>query len=103
MKLKTILTVILSLLIFTSCATMISSLNADKRMKDVRIGMTQDEVIQIMGNSYQVIGSKQNEVILGYEIISESIYRLVFIDGVLTEWTKEWLPKQDSHNHFMNK
>lgn len=101
MKLKNIFSIILSILLFTSCATTMSMVNADNKIKKVKVGMTQEEVIQIMGNSYQIIGSKQGQAILGYEAIGDSIYKLVFIDGILIEWTKEWLPRQDIHKHHI--
>lgn len=79
-------------LLLTSCATIGSMLHADHNMKKVEINMTKDEVISIMGNVYELIGSTEELLIIGYKTADDGIYKLYFEHGILKEWYKEWLP-----------
>jgi len=66
--------------------------SADHNMKSVEINMTQEEVISIMGEVYELVGGSENIKVIGYKTADEGIYKLYFEDGILKEWHKEWLP-----------
>lgn len=79
-----------------------SMMNADNNIKKIGLGMTKEQVIAIMGENYEVIGSKESEILLGYKSYDYGIYKLRFINNKLTEWTKDWLPQyynKDSSYH----
>lgn len=70
-----------------------SMMNADNNMKKINLGMTKEQVIAIMGEHYEVIGSKEGEFLLGYKSYDYGIYKLRFVNGRLTDWIKDWLPE----------
>ncbi|MFV0539307.1 MAG: hypothetical protein ACK5M3_18350 [Dysgonomonas sp.] len=84
-----------------------SMMNADNNIKKISLGMTKEQVIAIMGEYYEIIGSKEGELLLGYKAYDYGIYKLRFINNKLTEWTKDWLPqyynKESSYNSTETK
>lgn len=97
--------IILSALVFmlASCGTLMpakymsvskSMMNTDENMKKVELGMTQEQVISAMGKRYEIIGARENMVILGYKSYDNGIYKLFFVDEKLIEWNKEWIPQR---------
>ncbi len=70
-----------------------SMMNADNNIKKINLGMTKEQVITIMGEHYEIIGSKEGELLLGYKAYDYGIYKLLFINNKLKEWTKDWLPQ----------
>jgi len=79
-------------LLLTSCATIGSMMSADHNMRYVEINMTKEQVISIMGDKYEMVGSTEDLLILGYKTADDGIYKLYFENGLLKEWYKEWLP-----------
>ncbi|MDR3059474.1 MAG: hypothetical protein LBU84_15230 [Prevotella sp.] len=95
---KYILTIIiLSTMMFVSCASMSNQMNASKNMTKVELNMTKQEVTKIMGKTYEVVGSRNtqegSEETIGYHDAYNDIYLLTFLNGKLVEFHKEWLPK----------
>ncbi len=92
------LLLILLLVGFVSCSTYSyqSMANIDNNIKKINIGMTQEDVISILGNFYEIIDSKKESVILGYKSYDNGIYKLTFQNGELTEWHKEWFTRETS-------
>lgn len=84
-----------------------SMMNADNNIKKISLGMTKEQVITIMGEHYEIIGSKEGELLLGYKAYDYGIYKLLFINNKLKEWTKDWLPqyynKDESSNSTKTK
>lgn len=84
-----------------------SMMNADNNIKKISLGMTKEQVIAIMGEHYEIIGSKEGELLLGYKAYDYGIYKLLFINNKLKEWTKDWLPqyynKDESYNSTKTK
>lgn len=84
-----------------------SMMNADNNIKKINLGMTKEQVITIMGEHYEIIGSKEGELLLGYKAYDYGIYKLLFINNKLKEWTKDWLPqyynKDSSYNSTKTK
>lgn len=70
-----------------------SMMNADINIKQISLGMNKEQVTAIMGEYYEIIGSKEGEFILGYKSYDYGIYKLRFINNKLIEWTKDWLPQ----------
>ena len=77
---------------FSSCGTM----NLGTKLKSVEIGMTKQEVRNILGNGYDVVAARDTpdgalEVWRYYNAtIDGSIpYIVNFLDGKLVEWYKE--------------
>ena len=82
-----------------------SMMNTHNSIKEISLGMTQEQVISIMGEHYEIISSKENIVVLGYKSYDNGIYKLYFVDGKLSEWVKEWLPEyyHPKDSSFNNK
>lgn len=87
---KTIPLLILVLLL-TSCSTYSSMMNADKNIRKLNIGMTEKEVIGVMGKEYEVTSANSTHTVWVCRSYDESIYKLYFEKGRLVEWEKEWL------------
>ncbi|NDW10034.1 hypothetical protein [Dysgonomonas sp. 520] len=88
---------ILFLLFLTSCgATHNSMMNADSNMRKVKLDMTKQEVVAIMGETYLSVSSEKTpegfKEVLGYRtaVQTDGIYMLSFIDNKLAEWHIEW-------------
>ncbi|MCC8188698.1 MAG: hypothetical protein LIP08_14685 [Bacteroides sp.] len=91
-------------LLLTSCAMYTSMMNADKNIRKLSIGMTEKEVIGVMGKEYEVISANSRNTVWGYKSYDDSIYMLYFEKGRLVEWEKEWLkvyptPPRPHHPH----
>lgn len=85
--------------IMTACsASQKSMMYSDQKIKDVTIGMTKEQVIAIMGEGYEVIGSNEDTITLGYKTLDYGIYKLVFANDKLTGWNKEWFK-----NYYQDK
>ena len=80
--------------VMSSCSTY-SIHNTDKNIKGLNIGMTQDQIISVMGKDYNVLEATNEFVVWGYKSLDDGIYRLTFVDGRLTEWKKIWLNKYE--------
>ncbi len=63
---------------------------ADNKIKLVQIGMTKNEVIDIMGNTYEIIAADKDGETLGYRDFSNAIYQLAFVKDRLVRWNKVW-------------
>src|SRR5690606_28081743 len=85
----------LSAIIFLlgSCALNYISFNANQDMRRIRLGLTQEEVVDIMGKLYKNAGARVNdggklEEIYTYTSPTQDEYHLVFEDKILVEWYK---------------
>ncbi|HCO66484.1 MAG TPA: hypothetical protein DIT04_01835 [Dysgonomonas sp.] len=95
MKKVKFLTLVLMLVVsfsFSSCGTT----NLGSKLKRIEIGMTKREVIDILGNTYDVIGARDTPdgalETLRYTNITVDgpiPYIVNFLDGKLVEWFKE--------------
>ncbi len=85
--------IFLSAAILCSCAELY--LTAGDRIKNVVIGMSEQEVIGIMGKYYDVVGANADTKTLAWGMLSDgkrvSEYRLLFVDGKLHSYHKEHL------------
>ncbi len=94
---KLLLLISFSILLF-SCSTYNSMKNADKNIRNISLGMSQQQIISIMGDEYEVVEAKDNITVWGYKSFDEGIYKLRFINGKLSEWNKVWLNKYEFEN-----
>ncbi|MCC8173107.1 MAG: hypothetical protein LIO65_01560, partial [Odoribacter sp.] len=74
--------------------SMVTMLNADSNIKKVELEMNKQEVIDIMGKNYEVLGAEKTpngELIekIGYKPNQLERYVLIFKNGKLTIWNKE--------------
>jgi len=74
---------------FSSCGTM----SLGSKLKKVEIGMTKEQVIKYLGNSYDVVAARDTPdgalEILRYENITIDgpiPYTVTFLNGMLVEW-----------------
>lgn len=74
-------------------------MSADGNARALQIGMTQGQVVDIMGNHYEVVGANEESVVWGYKSADDGIYKLCFVKGKLTEWNKVWLRKYEYENN----
>lgn len=94
---KLLLLITFSMLLF-SCSTYNSMKNADKNIRNISIGMSQQQIVSIMGDQYEVVEAKDNVIVWGYKAFDEGIYKLRFVDGKLLGWNKVWLNKYEFEN-----
>ena len=90
-------------ILLASCATWNSIISADKNMRKLDINMTKNEVVDIMGNNYEVINRTENTFVLGYKSSDEGIYMLFFEDDLLKEWNKEWMTSKTQTTHIIKE
>lgn len=77
----------------SSCVINYITWNANKRIQEVELGMTRNQVIEIMGKLYMVNSTSLNaeskkEEVLAYKSDATEEYRLTFIDNVLISWDR---------------
>ena len=87
---KNTLLALICALTMVSCASHINMFMADSQIRKIKANMTKDEVVAIMGKTYEVIGGTENTQTLGYYSANGGTYVLFFVDDVLKEWNKEW-------------
>jgi len=95
------LAVLFCVLSFSSCGTM----HLGSKLKNVEIGMTKKEVINILGNNYDIVAARDTpdgpfEVLRYYNATIDGgiPYIVNFLDGRLVEWYRETsLPPHPPH------
>ena len=91
---------ILSLsVLLASCAALGNQINANRNITRIELDMPKRDVVKIMGNTYEVVGSRQTGEgpleTIGYLNGNNDIYLLTFLNGRLVEYHKEWLSRHD--------
>ena len=81
----------LSVYLFTSCgATLSNALAADSNIQKLELGMTKQEIVSIMGDTYKRLEVKQTSEgyreTLGYLDFQDGIYRFRLLNNKLQEW-----------------
>jgi hypothetical protein len=82
----------------SSCAGLFYT--TSERVKSVQIGMSEQEVIEIMGRHHDVVGATATTRTLGWGVYNDgervAEYRFVFVDGRLESFNKEFIyrPRQ---------
>lgn len=89
------------LLMMTVALTACGSLQIEKKMRDVELGMTKRQVVSILGNNYESAGARQTQdgdiETIRYSSLTltekvDQYFILSFKDGKLVEWFKEKYP-----------
>ena len=98
MKIKNIIIFFLAIFFLNACVMSNVAWKTNEKIKKVEIGMTKDQVIQILGNKYMITSSSRNDKgspveVLGYKSDSNEEYKLMFVDNKLTEWNREHVNK----------
>lgn len=101
-KIVLFISISISILLF-SCNTYNSLKNADKNIRNISLGMTQQQIISIMGDEYEILEAKDNIIVWGYKSLDDGIYKLRFTDGKLMEWNKVWLNKYEYEDRRISK
>lgn len=88
-----LLFIIICVLFVSACSSYNQIMKADANMRIVELGMSKDEVIQIMGTKYHRMGASVNESgvnteVLGYTAV-DAIYMLYFENNELKEFHKD--------------
>jgi len=99
MTMKKIMLIILTCVV-ASCSATKGIINIDDNMKKISVGMTKKKVISVLGHHYEVISSKERTITLGYKAPNNGIYRLVFVDNKLKEWSKDHLRNNRDNRYF---
>ncbi len=97
---KILYSLFISVFVFTlvSCGAYRNSYSVSNNVKKVELGMTKEEVVSIMGESYTPVGVElENEIkkeVIGYRSINDSndyLYMFYFSNNKLTSWKREWV------------
>lgn len=75
--------------VMVACSASKSLMDMDNDIKKISVGMSKKKVISILGNDYEVISFKERTSTLRYKSPNHGIYRLVFVDDRLNEWSKD--------------
>jgi hypothetical protein len=101
MKRTFLLSLFAVILMFTFSACGSSSLV--NKAKKLEIGMTKQDVVNIMGNGYTTLAARQTPEgaleTIRYENIMEFPYIISFLDGKLVEWYIDEPKTQPPHHH----
>ncbi|GGB94820.1 hypothetical protein [Dyadobacter sediminis] len=70
----------------------------NENMRLVKIGMTKEEVIHLLGNKYMITSSSNDAYgnpveVLGYKSDADEEYKLKFVSNQLKEWNREHVNK----------
>ncbi|MDU1904873.1 MAG: hypothetical protein E6772_08820 [Dysgonomonas sp.] len=96
---KNLILLLLSVICLTACSSYKDAMKADTNMRKIELGMAKNEVIKVMGNSYQRMGASTstegvNIETLGYPTV-DAIYMLYFENDKLIEFHKDMLIRTD--------
>ncbi|TDE13656.1 hypothetical protein [Dyadobacter psychrotolerans] len=98
MKIKNTVIALLIICFLNACAMNNIAWKTNENIKKVEIGMTKEQVIQILGNKYMITASSKSNQghaveVLGYKSDTDEEYKLTFISNKLTEWNREHVNK----------
>lgn len=82
---KKLLFTLLIATVLTACGSAYNS-----SLKQIQLGMTQEQVISLMGNKYEIVEQRDplNQTI-EYKDRYKNHWFFVFVDGYLNKWYKE--------------
>lgn len=95
--------------LFQSCGMSEYTMNLDKRMREIELGMDKPAVIALLGNSYKVssaieVTESEKEETFQYANYSQGVYDLLFRNGKLVQWQYLLPPvKQEAEVTVINK
>lgn len=84
---------LLSIFLFTSCASTIGTVGLENKIKNLSIDMSKEEAFKVVGKNYQVMMASKtkdgNLEVLRYISPNRISYLLYFINGKLIEYHEE--------------
>lgn len=85
-----------SLLFIIGCKSMNNAQKADSNMKRIELGMSKKQVINIMGDTYKALATREDGGVIyeaiGYDTYDVNwMYVLSFVNGKLKSWQREWV------------
>lgn len=89
---------ILAICFLNACISNNIAWKTNENIRQVKIGMTKAEVIQLLGNKYMITSSSNDAYgnpveVLGYKSDADEEYKLKFLSNKLTEWNREHVNK----------
>jgi len=98
MKTKSLILIPFIVCLLSACVSNNIVWSTNKNIKKVQLGMTKDEVIQILGEKYMITSASEDNQgnhieVLGYKSDSDEEYKLKFVNNKLIEWDRERIPK----------
>ena len=94
--------ILFSTIILVSCASTFGTANLGSRVKQLEPGMTKQEVCNVLGNAYDLIGSgftqEGKEETLKYYGLNGPNYVFHFVDNTLVEFYREHIPQPMQQN-----
>ncbi|GAB3914597.1 hypothetical protein GCM10028803_60290 [Larkinella knui] len=84
--------------LLTACVSNHITWNANSAMKKVTIGMSKEQVIQLVGDDYMIASSSKDDKgnhleVLAYKSDVDEEYKLKFINSRLMGWSREHINK----------
>ncbi len=84
--------------LLTACVSNHITWNTNANIKKVALGMSKEQVIQILGGDYLAASSSKDDrgnrvEVLAYKSDVYEEYRLKFVNAQLTEWSREFTNK----------
>ncbi|MDU1890585.1 MAG: hypothetical protein E6767_07825 [Dysgonomonas sp.] len=87
---KKLLFVLIAAITFTVSACSVVGQAYNTQLKQVELGMTQDEIISLMGDKYTVTDQRDyNNQTIVYKDRYKNYWNFQFVDGRLYKWYKE--------------
>ncbi|GAB2529014.1 hypothetical protein [Spirosoma aerophilum] len=84
--------------LLTGCISNHITWSANANIKKIALGMSKDQVIQILGDDYMIASSSKDErgnriEVLAYKSDAYVEYKLKFVNALLAEWNREHINK----------
>ncbi|GAB3900396.1 hypothetical protein GCM10028825_51590 [Spirosoma agri] len=84
--------------LLTACTSNYINWHTNDNIRKIGLGMSKEQVIQVLGKNYMVSSSSKDErnnqiEVLAYKSDAHEEYRLKFINDKLTEWNREFTNK----------
>ena len=84
--------------LLTACISNHITWSTNANVKKLALGMSKDQVIQILGDDHMVASSSKDErgnriEVLAYKSDVYEEYKLKFVNAQLTEWNREYTNK----------
>jgi outer membrane protein assembly factor BamE (lipoprotein component of BamABCDE complex) len=84
--------------LLTACVSNHINWSTDANIKKIALGMSKEQVIQILGDDYMVASSSKDErgnriEVLAYKSAAYEEYKLKFVNAQLAEWNREYTNK----------
>lgn len=101
---KRILLILLAVITLSSCSGTYKLTRTDENVKKVKIGMTEQQVVRIMGKKYILVTAVASHKVIQYPSSQDSYgYKFHFEDKKLESFTRECVDNHNRHHHETGK